>query len=150
MIALASTTAASGVVSAMSQKQSASATKKAANANATMLRNEAALQRQTALENAARMQKDATRQMGSARLDAAHSSLLREGSVPVREQTLAARLQTSIEDEAAEAMRQAQSLYNRANIEQYTGRASARAQNMAAAGTLLSGFSNAGQQMLKW
>ncbi len=150
MIALAATTAAAGTVSAVSQKYSADATKKAANANATLMRNEAKLQRQTALENAARMQKDAARRMGAARLDAAASSLLREGSVPIREQTLAGKLQTEIEDEAAQSMRNAQSLYNRANVEQFTGRASARAQNIGAVGTLLSGFSQAGGQLLKW
>ena len=68
------------------------------------------------------MQKDAARQMGEARLDAAQSSLLREGSVPVREQALAMRLQTQIQDEAAQAMRNAQALYNRADMEQYMGR----------------------------
>lgn len=80
------------------------------------------------MENAKRMQQDAARQMGEARLDAAQSSLLREGSVPIREQALATRLQTRIQDEAAEAMRNAQSLYNRANTEQYMGRSNARAQ----------------------
>lgn len=80
------------------------------------------------MENAKRMQQDAARQMGEARLDAAQSSLLREGSVPLREQALATRLQTRIQDEAAEAMRNAQSLYNRANTEQYMGRSNARAQ----------------------
>lgn len=39
--------------------------------------------------------------------------------MPVREQALATRLQTRIQDEAAAAMRNAQSLYNRANMEQY-------------------------------
>lgn len=96
------------------------------------------------------MQQDATRQMGDARLDAAQSSLLRDGSVPVREQALATRLQTRIQDEAAEAMRNAQSLYNRANMEQYLGRANARAQKTAAAGTLLSGFAQGGNALLKW
>lgn len=81
------------------------------------------------------MQKDAARQMGEARLDAAQSSLLREGSVPVREQALATRLQTQIQDEAAQAMRNAQALYNRADMEQYMGRSNARAQKTAAAGT---------------
>lgn len=90
------------------------------------------------------MQQDAARQMGEARLDAAQSSLLREGSVPIREQALATRLQTRIQDEAAEAMRNAQSLYNRANMEQYTGRANARAQKTSAMGTLLSGFAQEG------
>lgn len=94
------------------------------------------------------MQQDATRQMGDARLDAAQSSLLRDGSVPVREQALATRLQTRIQDEAAAAMRNAQSLYNRANMEQYMGRANARAQKTAAAGTLLSGFAQGGNALL--
>lgn len=78
------------------------------------------------------------------------SSLLRDGSVPVREQALATRLQTRIQDEAAAAMRNAQSLYNRANMEQYMGRANARAQKTAAAGTLLSGFAQGGNALLKW
>ena len=110
----------------------------------------ASLQKQTGVENAKRMQQDATRQMGDARLDAAQSSLLRDGSVPVREQALATRLQTRIQDEAAAAMRNAQSLYNRANMEQYMGRANARAQKTAAAGTLLSGFAQGGNALLKW
>ena len=88
--------------------------------------------------------------LGDARLDAAQSSLLRDGSVPVREQALATRLQTRIQDEAAAAMRNAQSLYNRANMEQYMGRANARAQKTAAAGTLLSGFAQGGNALLKW
>ena len=121
-----------------------------ADANAATLRNEADLQKQTGVENAKRMQQDATRQMGDARLDAAQSSLLRDGSVPVREQALATRLQTRIQDEAAAAMRNAQSLYNRANMEQYMGRANARAQKTAAAGTLLSGFAQGGNALLKW
>ena len=105
------------------------------------------------MENAKRMQQDAARQMGEARLDAAQSSLLREGSVPIREQALATRLQTRIQDEAhrfAEAMRNAQSLYNRANTEQYMGRSNARAQKTSAMGTLLSGFAQGGNTLLKW
>lgn len=70
--------------------------------------------------------------------------------MPVREQALATRLQTRIQDEAAAAMRNAQSLYNRANMEQYMGRANARAQKTAAAGTLLSGFAQGGNALLKW
>lgn len=150
LLAIAATTAASGAVSASAQTKSAGATKKAADANAAILRNEAELQKQTGMENAKRMQKDASRQMGAARLDAARSSLLRDGSVPVREQALASRLQTQIQDEAAAAMRNAQSLYNRANMEQYTGHASARSQQMAATGTLLSGFAQGGKTMLNW
>lgn len=100
------------------------------------------------MENAKRMQQDAARQMGEARLDAAQSSLLREGSVPIREQALATRLQTRIQDEAAEAMRNAQSLYNRANTEQYMGRSNARAQKTSAMGTLLSGFAQGGNTLL--
>ena len=96
------------------------------------------------------MQQDAARQMGEARLDAAQSSLLREGSVPIREQALATRLQTRIQDEAAEAMRNAQSLYNRANTGQYMGRSNARAQKTSAMGTLLSGFAQGGNTLLKW
>ena len=88
--------------------------------------------------------------MGEARLDAAQSSLLREGSVPIREQALATRLQTRIQDEAAEAMRNAQSLYNRVNTEQYMGRSNARAQKTSAMGTLLSGFAQGGNTLLKW
>ena len=98
---MAATSVAAGTASAAAQKKSAEATKKAADANAATLRNEAQLQKQTGLENVRRMQKDAARQMGEARLDAAQSSLLREGSVPVREQALATRLQTQIQDEAA-------------------------------------------------
>lgn len=135
MITLAATSAAAGAASASAQKKSAEATRQAADANAATLRNEADLQKQTGMENAKRMQQDTTRQMGEARLDAAQSSLLREGSVPIREQALATRLQTRIQDEAAEAMRNAQSLYNRANMEQYTGRANARAQKTSAMGT---------------
>ena len=150
MIALAATSVAAGTASAAAQKKSADATKKAADANAATLRNEAQLQKQTGLENSRRMQKDATRQMGEARLDAAQSSLLREGSVPVREQALATRLQTQIQDEAAQAMRNAQSLYNRADMEQYMGRSNARAQKTAAAGTLLSSFAQGGNSLLKW
>ena len=149
MITLAATSAAAGAASASAQKKSAEATRQAADANAATLRNEADLQKQTGVENAKRMQQDATRQMGDARLDAAQSSLLRDGSVPVREQALATRLQTRIQDEAA-AMRNAQSLYNRANMEQYMGRANARAQKTAAAGTLLSGFAQGGNALLKW
>ena len=148
MITLAATSA--GAASASAQKKSAEATRQAADANAATLRNEADLQKQTGVENAKRMQQDATRQMGDARLDAAQSSLLRDGSVPVREQALATRLQTRIQDEAAAAMRNAQSLYNRANMEQYMGRANARAQKTAAAGTLLSGFAQGGNALLKW
>ena len=140
IITLAATSAAAGAASASAQKKSAEATRQAADANAATLRNEADLQKQTGMENAKRMQQDAARQMGEARLDAAQSSLLREGSVPIREQALATRLQTRIQDEAAEAMRNAQSLYNRANMEQYMGRANARAQKTSAMGTLLSGF----------
>ena len=143
MITLAATSAAAGAASASAQKKSAEATRQAADANAATLRNEG-------VENAKRMQQDATRQMGDARLDAAQSSLLRDGSVPVREQALATRLQTRIQDEAAAAMRNAQSLYNRANMEQYMGRANARAQKTAAAGTLLSGFAQGGNALLKW
>lgn len=55
-----------------------------------------------------------------------------------------------IQDEAAAAMKNAQSLYNRANMEQYMGRASKRAQKTAAAGTLLSGFAQGGNALLKW
>ena len=150
MITLAATSAAAGAASASAQKKSAEATKKAADANAATLRNEAQLQKQTGLENVRRMQKDAARQMGEARLDAAQSSLLREGSVPVREQALAMRLQTQIQDEAAQAMRNAQALYNRADMEQYMGRSNARAQKTAAAGTLLSGFAQGGNSLLKW
>ena len=146
MITLAATSAAAGAASASAQKKSAEATRQAADANAATLRNEADLQKQTGVENAKRMQQDATRQMGDARLDAAQSSLLRDGSVPVREQALATRLQTRIQDEAAAA----QSLYNRANMEQYMGRANARAQKTAAAGTLLSGFAQGGNALLKW
>lgn len=149
MITLAATSAAAGAASASAQKKSAEATKQAADANAATLRNEADLQKQTGVENAKRMQQDATRQMGDA-ADAAQSSLLRDGSVPVREQALATRLQTRIQDEAAAAMRNAQSLYNRANMEQYMGRANARAQKTAAAGTLLSGFAQGGNALLKW
>mgnify|MGYP007125770226 CR=1 FL=1 len=138
MITLAATSAAAGAASASAQKKSAEATRRAADANAATLRNEADLQKQTGMENAKRMQQDAARQMGEARLDAAQSSLLREGSVPIREQALATRLQTRIQDEAAEAMRNAQSLYNRANTEQYMGRSNARAQKTSAMGTLLS------------
>ena len=105
MITLAATSAAAGAASASAQKKSAEATRQAADANAATLRNEADLQKQTGMENAKRMQQDTTRQMGEARLDAAQSSLLREGSVPIREQALATRLQTRIQDEAAEAMR---------------------------------------------
>ena len=101
MITLAATSAAAGAASASAQKKSAEATRQAADANAATLRNEADLQKQTGVENAKRMQQDATRQMGDARLDAAQSSLLRDGSVPVREQALATRLQTRIQDEAA-------------------------------------------------
>ena len=143
---MAATSVAAGTASAAAQKKSADATKKAADANAATLRNEAQLQKQTGLENSRRMQKDATRQMGEARLDAAQSSLLREGSVPVREQALATRLQTQIQ----EAMRNAQSLYNRADMEQYMGRSNARAQKTAAAGTLLSSFAQGGNSLLKW
>ena len=150
MITLAATSAAAGAASASAQKKSAEATRQAADANAATLRNEADLQKQTGMENAKRMQQDTTRQMGEARLDAAQSSLLREGSVPIREQALATRLQTRIQDEAAEAMRNAQSLYNRANMEQYTGRANARAQKASAMGTLLSGFAQGGNTLLKW
>ena len=139
MITLAATSAAAGAASASAQKKSAEATRQAADANAATLRNEADLQKQTGMENAKRMQQDAVRQMGEARLDAAQSSLLREGSVPIRDQ-----------DEAAEAMRNAQSLYNRANMEQYTGRANARAQKTSAMGTLLSGFAQGGNTLLKW
>ena len=145
---MAATSVAAGTASAAAQKKSADATKKAADANAATLRNEAQLQKQTGLENSRRMQKDATRQMGEARLDAAQSSLLREGSVPVREQALATRLQTQIQDEAAQAMRNA--LYNRADMEQYMGRSNARAQKTAAAGTLLSSFAQGGNSLLKW
>ncbi len=150
MIALAATSAAAGAASASAQKKSADATGKAAEVNAATLRNEAELQKQTGMENAKRMQQDAARQMGEARLDAAQSSLLREGSVPVTEQALATRLQTRIQDEAAQAMRNAQSLHNRANMEQYLGRANARAQKTAAAGTLLSSFAQGGNTLLKW
>ena len=66
------------------------------------------------------------------------------------EQALATRLQTRIQDEAAEAMRNAQSLYNRANTEQYMGRSNARAQKTSAMGTLLSGFAQGGNTLLKW
>ena len=142
---MAATSVAAGTASAAAQKKSAEATKKAADANAATLRNEAQLQKQTGLENVRRMQKDAARQMGEARLDAAQSSLLREGSVPVREQALATRLQTQIQ-----AMRNAQALYNRADMEQYMGRSNARAQKTAAAGTLLSGFAQGGNSLLKW
>ena len=76
------------------------------------------------------MQQDAARQMGEARLDAAQSSLLRGRLRSNREQALATRLQTRIQDEAAEAMRNAQSLYNRANTEQYMGR-SMKAENLS-------------------
>ena len=93
MITLAATSAAAGAASASAQKKSAEATRQAADANAATLRNEADLQKQTGMENAKRMQQDAARQMGEARLDAAQSSLLREGSVPIREQALATRLQ---------------------------------------------------------
>ena len=144
MITLAATSAAAGAASASAQKKSA------ADANAATLRNEVDLQKQTGMENAKRMQQDAARQMGEARLDAAQSSLLREGSVPIREQALATRLQTRIQDEAAEAMRNAQSLYNRANTEQYMGRSNARAQKTSAMGTLLSGFAQGGNTLLKW
>ena len=137
MITLAATSAAAGAASASAQKKSAEATRQAADANAATLRNEADLQKQTGMENAKRMQQDTTRQMGEARLDAAQSSLLREGSVPIREQALATRLQTRIQDEAAEAMRNAQSLYNRAN-------------KTSAMGTLLSGFAQGGNTLLKW
>ena len=136
MITLAATSAAAGAASASAQKKSAEATRQAADANAATLRNEANLQKQTGMENA--------------RLDAAQSSLLREGSVPIREQALATRLQTRIQDEAAEAMRNAQSLYNRANTEQYMGRSNARAQKTSAMGTLLSGFAQGGNTLLKW
>mgnify|MGYP000982163057 CR=1 FL=1 len=91
MITLAATSAAAGAASASAQKKSAEATRQAADANAATLRNEADLQKQTGMENAKRMQQDTTRQMGEARLDAAQSSLLREGSVPIREQALATR-----------------------------------------------------------
>ena len=111
MITLAATSAAAGAASASAQKKSAEATRQAADANAATLRNEADLQKQTGMENAKRMQQDAARQMGEARLDAAQSSLLREGSVPIREQALATRLQTRIQDEAAEAMRNAKAAF---------------------------------------
>lgn len=150
IITLAATSAAAGAASASAQKKSAEATRQAADANAATLRNEADLQKQTGMENVKRMQQDAARQMGEARLDAAQSSLLREGSVPIREQALATRLQTRIQDEAEEAMRNAQSLYNRANMEQYMGRANARAQKTSAMGTLLSGFAQGGNTLLKW
>ena len=100
--------------------------------------------------NGVKMVDEVEAELGDARLDAAQSSLLRDGSVPVREQALATRLQTRIQDEAAAAMRNAQSLYNRANMEQYMGRANARAQKTAAAGTLLSGFAQGGNALLKW
>ena len=147
MITLAATSAAAGAASASAQKKSAEATRQAADANAATLRNEADLQKQTGMENAKRMQQDAARQMGEARLDAAQSSLLREGSVPIREQALATRLQTRIQDEA---MRSAHSLSNRANTEQYMGRSNARAQKTSAMGTLLSGFAQGGNTLLKW
>lgn len=150
MIALAATSAAAGATSASAQRKSASASKQAADANAATLRNEAEVQKQTALENSRRMQQDATRRMGDARLDAAQSSLLREGSVPIREQALATRLQTRIQDETAQTMRNVQSLTNRANMEQYMGRANARAQKTAATGTLLSGFAQGGNTLIKW
>lgn len=150
MITLAAMSAAAGTASAAAQKKSADAARKAADANAATLRNEAELQKQAGMENAKRMQQDAARQMGDARLDAAQSSLLRDGSVPVTEQALATRLQTRIQDEAAEAMRNAQSLYNRASMEQFMGRSNSRAQKTAAAGTLLSGFAQGGNTLLKW
>lgn len=149
-IMAAAASVASGAASASAQKQSATATKRAAEANAATLRNEAEIQRQTGLENAKRMQQDASLRMGEARLDAARSSLVREGSVPVREQALATRLQTQIQDEATEAMRNAQSLHNKANMELFTGRSSARSQQMAAAGTLLSGFAQGGNALTRW
>lgn len=150
MIGLAATSVAAGAASAAAQKKSASAVRQAADANAATLRNEAELQKQTAQENSKRMQQDATRQMGNARLDAAQSSLLREGSVPIREQALATRLQTQIQDETAQTMRNAQSLATRADMEQYMGRANAKAQKTAAAGTLLSGFAQGGNTLVNW
>ena len=67
MITLAATSAAAGAASASAQKNSAEATRQAADANAATLRNEADLPKQTGVENAKRMQQDATRQMGDAR-----------------------------------------------------------------------------------
>lgn len=47
-------------------------------------------------------------------------------------------------------MRNAQALYNRADMEQYMGRSNARAQKTGGSGTLLSGFAQGGNSLLKW
>lgn len=113
MITLAATSAAAGAASASAQKKSAEATRQAADANAATLRNEVDLQNRQGwkMPNAC-----SRRCAPNGRSLTGRRPILLLRKAPFQSGTgFGDASANQIQDEAAEAMRNAQSLYNRAN-----------------------------------
>ena len=124
---------AAAVVPGLMQASALRQQSRALNQTASLQRNldeqQARAMTSVALENQIRASRNAQMELASARSDAAASNLASEGSVVVREQDLATRLQDSITNAANEELQQVntlrlQSTYNYINTRNSAARAS--------------------------
>lgn len=132
--------AAGSLLSSNASRSAAKATRAEGTANKAVLDQQADLTLETGRTNATRMQRDATNRLGLTYLDAAKGNLVHDGSVATREQSVASRLITEINDAAAQSMQQAQELRTKGNMEEWESRLRADALKKQATGTLLTGI----------
>ncbi len=100
-------------------------------------------------ENTSRLRDNATQAMGQVHADVGRSGLATEGSVAVREQAVANRLETEIRDQARQSLLKAQELNHQGQLDAWEGNVKSRGQKLSAMGSLLGSFGNAASTLSK-
>lgn len=140
---------AGGAASAPSQYQGAKTAKAIGRANEENLSGQSRLTMDEQRENTSRLRDNAALAMGQLHADAGKSGLATEGSVAVREQAVANRLETEIRDQARQSLLKAQELRHQGRLAAWEGNVQARAGKLSAAGSLLGSFGNATNYLSK-
>ena len=137
---LAGTKLAGSAMASQAGRQSARATEQAGEYNAAMLERKAASTLDEMRENNVRGRKNARQTMGNVRLESAGANLISDGSVALREQSVADRLEAEILDQERKLLMEADDLNSNAKMTRWESKVRANTQRMGAKGTLLSGF----------
>lgn len=140
---------AGGTASALSQYQGAKAARTIGRANSKNWAAQARLSMGEQRENASRLRDNAGQVMGKVHAETGVNGLATEGSVAVREQAVANRLETEIRDQARQALLKTNELQYQSKLADWEGRVQSQGKKLSTAGTLLSTFGNTANFLTK-
>lgn len=139
----AGTKLAGSAVSSSAGREAADTTAEVGRYNADLMERRSGMVLDEMRENNVRARKNARQAMGNVRLEAGGNNLASDGSVALREQAVADRLEAEILDQSRQSLMEADDLKNQAQVMRWESGVRAKGQKLSSTGTLLSGFGDA-------